>query len=129
MGKIDKQISERIRSKRLLQGLTQKELADELGVSVRQIQKYENSINRISSGKLFILSKLLSVPLEYFFVDLEEEIDLEATLSENFLSNHEKELIMLIKAYSKIKDPEIRSNIVDFIKAISENYEGPDDSP
>ena len=65
---IDYIVSQNLRKRRLIFGLTQQEIATVLGVSVQQVQKYENGINRISSGKLYRLAHLLELPLINFFI-------------------------------------------------------------
>ena len=64
---IDLIVSRNVRSRRLAKGLTQEHVAKELGVSFQQIQKYENGTNRIASGRLFQIAKLLGVPVQKLF--------------------------------------------------------------
>ena len=64
---IDRHVSQRLRARRMFLGLSQQSLADEVSVSVQQIQKYERANNRISSGKLYHFANFLNVPIEYFF--------------------------------------------------------------
>jgi len=66
---IDKLVSRRLKYRRRLLGITQKELGISVGVSIQQIQKYEAGINRISCGKLYAFAELLEVPVGYFFGD------------------------------------------------------------
>jgi transcriptional regulator with XRE-family HTH domain len=56
-------------------GLTQQQLADLIGVTYQQAHKYERGINRVSAGRLFEVSQVLSVPVSYFFDGLERETD------------------------------------------------------
>ncbi len=64
---LEKSIGARIRKRRIELGLTQVQLAGKLGLSYQQIQKYETGLNRISAGRLHMISKLLFIDLEYFF--------------------------------------------------------------
>jgi transcriptional regulator with XRE-family HTH domain len=64
---IDRHVASRLRLRRLEAGLTQTMLADELGISFQQLQKYEGAVNRISAGALYQLALTLNVPVEYFF--------------------------------------------------------------
>lgn len=66
---IDKAISGRLKYRRRLLGITQKEFAEHIGVSSQQIYKYECGINRISCGTLHVFAELLKVPVSYFFGD------------------------------------------------------------
>jgi transcriptional regulator with XRE-family HTH domain len=64
---IDIQIGERLRFRRELLNITQEQLAKDLHISFQQLQKYERGINRISASRLFEASKLLDVPIGFFF--------------------------------------------------------------
>jgi transcriptional regulator with XRE-family HTH domain len=64
---IDRHVASRLRLRRLEAGLTQTLLADALGISFQQFQKYEWAINRISAGALYQLALTLDVPVQYFF--------------------------------------------------------------
>ena len=67
---IDDNISLRLRQRRLLLGCTQSVVADALGVSFQQIQKYETGANRVNVARLFELSCVLDVPITYFYENL-----------------------------------------------------------
>lgn len=64
---LERRIGLKIRQKRLELGLTQQTLADKLGLSYQQVQKYETGLNRISAGRLSFVAKILLTPLDYFF--------------------------------------------------------------
>ena len=66
----DQHIALRLRDKRKELGLSQTELADAVGVTFQQVQKYENGKNRISAGRLWQIAKTFKVPVEYFFQGL-----------------------------------------------------------
>ena len=68
MNLIDKVVSHNLKEQRIKLGISQREIAAVLGVSNQQVQKYENGVNRISSGKLFKISSLLKIPMERFFI-------------------------------------------------------------
>ena len=65
--KIDTLISWNFKMLRLQRGITQKQVADAIGVSVQQVQKYESGVNRISSGTLQAIADLLGVNVTRFF--------------------------------------------------------------
>ena len=67
---IDKQVAHNMKQKRLKEGFSQKQIADVIDVSIQQIQKYENGVNRISSSTLFLLATFFKVPLEEFYLDV-----------------------------------------------------------
>jgi transcriptional regulator with XRE-family HTH domain len=68
---IDHHVGARIRERRIMLGLTQQQLADLIGVTYQQAHKYERGINRVSAGRLFEISRVLSVPVAYFFENIE----------------------------------------------------------
>jgi transcriptional regulator with XRE-family HTH domain len=70
---IDRHVGARIRERRVMLGLTQRQLADVIGVKYQQEHKYERNINRISAGRLFELARGLSVPVNYFFEGLDAQ--------------------------------------------------------
>jgi transcriptional regulator with XRE-family HTH domain len=70
--RIDLVVGQRIRVRRNMLGLTQEELAESLGISYQQVQKYETASNRVSAGRLFEIAAKLNSPISYFFEGLEE---------------------------------------------------------
>lgn len=68
---IDKHVGARIRERRIMMGLSQQQMADMIGVTYQQAHKYERGINRISAGRLYEITQVLSVPVSYFFDGLE----------------------------------------------------------
>src|SRR5437762_11235406 len=68
---IDRYVGARIRERRIMLGLTQQQLADLIGVTYQQAHKYERGINRVSAGRLYEISQVLSVPVGYFFEGLQ----------------------------------------------------------
>ncbi|MEE8295961.1 MAG: helix-turn-helix transcriptional regulator [Sphingomonadales bacterium] len=64
---LERNIGLKIRQRRLELGLTQQDLADKLGLSYQQVQKYETGLNRISAGRLSLVSRILLTRLDYFF--------------------------------------------------------------
>ena len=131
--KLDLRVSDMIRSRRMLLGINQSELAEAASVSVQQIQKYERGKNRVSAGRLYELAKILKVPVQYFFHGDNSNILSESNLSEeaaefshydkNVSSKDEREMLlyareamMLLKVFSEIKCPKRRKFVVDMIK-------------
>ena len=62
---VDKHVGSRIRTRRLLVGLSQEKLGEGLGITFQQVQKYERGANRISASRLQQASRVLGVPIEY----------------------------------------------------------------
>lgn len=66
----DRHVGDRIRSRRVVLGLTQAQLAAMLGMSDRQLQQFESGIHRITAGYLFEIARALGVDTEFFFLGL-----------------------------------------------------------
>ena len=64
---IELHVGRRLRRRRRLVGMTQQQLANNVGIRFQQIQKYECGANRITASRLFELSSALSVPVQYFY--------------------------------------------------------------
>src|SRR5436309_9513040 len=63
----DAEVGRRVRSRRLECRFSQTELADRIGVTFQQVQKYEKGVNRIGAGRLQRISEALEVPITFFF--------------------------------------------------------------
>jgi transcriptional regulator with XRE-family HTH domain len=63
----DEEVGRRVRTRRMEQGLSQTDLANKIGVTFQQVQKYEKGVNRIGAGRLQRISEALDVPISYFF--------------------------------------------------------------
>eukprot|EP01035_Chromulina_nebulosa_P063261 gene63261-86543_t len=71
---IDVHVGSRIRLRRTLMGLSQERLGEALGLTFQQVQKYERGVNRVGASRLFDLSRVLDVPISFFFDDLPEPL-------------------------------------------------------
>ena len=67
---VDVHVGSRVRLRRMLLGMSQEKLGEHLGLTFQQIQKYEKGINRIGASRLFDLSKVLAVPVQFFYEEL-----------------------------------------------------------
>ena len=128
---IDVHVGHRLRQRRAFVGLSQEKLAEALGLTFQQIQKYEHGRNRISASRLYQLSQILKVPISYFFEKLGEsgnkkipEYSLADNEQQEFLDEdrlHNKETMELLKVYYSIKDPEIRKDVMHIISTMAQN--------
>ena len=122
---IDKHVGARVRMRRVLVGLSQEKLGDALGITFQQIQKYEKGTNRIGASRLQETSKILGVPVNFFFEGAQSETNMVAGFAEtenngyvaDFASSAEG--MQLINAFLKIKEPKLRKKIIDLIVAMS----------
>jgi transcriptional regulator with XRE-family HTH domain len=128
---IDVHVGSRVRLRRTLLGMSQEKLGEALGLTFQQVQKYERGANRIGSGRLFHLSKVLDVPVSFFFDDLPEGqggVAPPANLSgmsdtpvESFEAEamSRRETLELVRAYYRITDAAVRKRVFELVKSIA----------
>ena len=127
VNEVDLYIGARLRLRRNQMGITQEKLADALGVTAQQVQKYENGINRIGACRLFQASQTLNTPVQYFFDGLEnleilpESFNNEALLMDEMSPLIRPEITKLLSAFTQIPSPQIRSHILNLVQALSES--------
>ena len=125
---IDVHVGARLRRRRTLLGMTQTKLGDAIGVTFQQVQKYERGANRIGSSRLFDLSRVLDVPIEYFFDDMPTAVAASSLArgggKAKELPRYEvdpmakQETLEFVRAYYKIRDPQVRKRLYELTKAI-----------
>jgi len=123
---IDVHVGSRLRERRKFLNMSQGKIGNNLGLTFQQIQKYEKGANRIGSSRIFKLSKMLNVPVKYFFEDMPENVEQHAR---NYsLDNPEtfdqdrlvrRETLELVLNYYLIKDPKVRKGLFTLIKSIA----------
>ncbi len=101
--KVDVYVGRRIRHRRWLIDISQQELAERVGLRFQQIQKYETGSNRVSASKLWEISRVLNVPVEYFFKGQEQD----DTEREYFLDD--RNAVLLVASYYKIPEEKRKS--------------------
>jgi len=118
---IDIHVGKRLQLQRQLTSLTQTELGKLVDVTFQQIQKYELGKNRISASRLFLLSETLKVPISFFFEEFRhnESSNDFSELTEKSITLSPRETLELVRAYSHIKDDNIRKRILALINAIT----------
>jgi transcriptional regulator with XRE-family HTH domain len=123
---IDQHVGNRVRLQRTLLGYSQDRLAQALGLTFQQVQKYERGANRISASKLFEIARILGVQISFFFQDLEGEAatavkGLAESAAEPFEYEqlHRRETTDLVRAYYRISSPHVRKRMLELIKAVS----------
>ena len=119
---IDLHVGKRLRRRRRLLGLTQQNLATEVGIRFQQIQKYECGANRVSAARLFELSEALAVPVQYFYEGLSEQDsfsmnDAPDILAPDVLSK--KETMDLVRAYYSMGEGP-RKHLLDLAKSLQD---------
>lgn len=115
---IDVYVGSRVRVRRKTLGMTQHGLAELLGITFQQIQKYEKGTNRIGASRLQRISEVLRVPIGFFFENGGSgQSDGETSELTGFLSS--KEGLALNRAFIAIEDPNVRQKLVALAKSLA----------
>jgi len=119
---VDVEVGHRIRIERLSRGLSQTALANQLGVTFQQVQKYEKGVNRVGAGRLTRIAEVLGVPVATFFSG-KEMLDSDPTKDSGNASPLQLLTVSgafrLLRAYADIEDGNLRRSIVDLVEQIS----------
>jgi len=127
---IDVHVGSRVRLRRTLLGMSQEKLGDAIGLTFQQVQKYERGANRIGASRLYDLSRVLDVPVSFFFDD--------APVTETEVPHHEgvqeepgrfdldpmakRETLELVRAYYRVSDPGVRKRLFELTKSLANAY-------
>ena len=126
---VDVHVGSRVRYRRMIIGMSQEKLGEKMNLTFQQIQKYEKGTNRIGASRLFQLSKILEVPVGYFFEDAfanaapaQATHGLHEPEQEGYLLDflNSREGLDLNKAFAKIHDPKVRRRVIDLVRALSD---------
>jgi transcriptional regulator with XRE-family HTH domain len=120
-------VGQRVRTRRLMLGLSQTTLADALGLSFQQVQKYEKGANRIGAGRLQHIAQILQVPVTFFFegaphVRGKHHAQTDAP-SPQYVTDYlaTPDGLHLTKAFMQIPDAKLRRSIVNLVEQIADS--------
>ena len=126
---VDVHVGRRLRARRTILGISQEKLGEQLGLTFQQIQKYERGTNRVSSSRLFDLTRVLDVPIAYFFDEMGDDVAAQSpgTLQGRVPDMIEvqldptarRETLELVRAYYRIPDEQVRRKLVNMIRSIA----------
>ncbi len=130
---VDIHVGARVRLRRTLMGMSQEKLGESIGLTFQQVQKYERGANRIGASRLFDLSRVLDVPVSFFFDDMAETVQDQSPLAvargisgladepASFEADPmtKRETLELVRAYYSITDPQVRRRVYDLAKALA----------
>lgn len=122
---IDVHVGGQVRARRILLGMSQEKLADGLGITFQQVQKYERGANRISASRLFNMAQILDVAVSYFYDGVESHLNGHAIrplpvageFPENLMNS--KETLNLLRHYYSIKDADLRMKFTELLKGMN----------
>jgi transcriptional regulator with XRE-family HTH domain len=112
----DQRVGKLIHFYREMRGITYRELAEYLNISIQQLQKYENGINRISTGTLQKIVNKLQIPLDQIFKHDDNDYVVKFEQTPVF-----KTAISLSKSFFHIKDEEVRQSIINLVQTLAKN--------
>ena len=124
LNSIDKHVGSRVRMRRLMLGMSQSKLGDELGITFQQVQKYEKGTNRMGASRLQHISHILQVPASFFFEGAPhvpgQHQGNGAAPSPAYVTDFvaSSDGLALVKAFMRIK-PEVRRRIVGLVEEIA----------
>ncbi|MBL8709098.1 MAG: helix-turn-helix domain-containing protein [Rhodospirillaceae bacterium] len=127
---IDVHVGQRMRQRRTLLGMTQETLAAAIGLTFQQVQKYEKGSNRVSSSRLFDLSRILDVPIAFFFEDIPGDVQNKSPsklmgVKVPELVEYEpdptmkRETLELVRAYYRIPHRATRKRLAEMVKVLA----------
>jgi transcriptional regulator with XRE-family HTH domain len=117
-GPVDVHVGQKLRNRRSLLGMSQDKLATSIGLTFQQLQKYERGTNRISAGRLWMLSRALEVPIDYFYEGLAEPV--QKLVPDETLSR--KETLDLVRVWYKLPET-VRRAFYGNMKMLSKQYD------
>lgn len=128
---VDAHVGFRMRERRTQLGYSQERLGEMLGVTFQQVQKYERGVNRMGASRLYHVSRVLGVPVQYFFQSMPDETaasmtgfaeeTVDGTMSHGSLLDllSTREGVALNQAFAQIPDPQVRKRIGDLVRSIA----------
>lgn len=124
---IDIHVGARVKQRRNLLGLSQEKLGDAIGLTFQQVQKYERGANRIGASRLFDISRVLNVPITYFFEEMDDlsggstpTVSIKGASAGPPDLLNEKETLELVRAYYQITDQSIRKRLFELARTLSD---------
>lgn len=138
---VDIHVGKRIRLRRTILHITQQQMADMLGLTFQQVQKYEKGMNRVGASRLWDISRVLEVPMGFFFEDMDATVASQSPRMINrplsgsdFVAEDHKDLdidpmkkeetLELIRAYYKITNRAIAKQMFDLMISLSKSTAG-----
>ncbi|MEX2615564.1 MAG: helix-turn-helix transcriptional regulator [Alphaproteobacteria bacterium] len=108
---VDVYVGQRVRMRRVMCGLSQTALANKIGLTFQQLQKYESGMNRISASKLWLIAQELDAPVQWFFADAAEGRSPAAEFGTK------RETLELVRNFMTIA-PDVRQHFLSLVKSV-----------
>jgi transcriptional regulator with XRE-family HTH domain len=132
---VDEFVGKKLRTRRTLMGMSQEALGKEVGVSFQQIQKYERGSNRIGASRLYDFSRVLMIPVQYFFEGMRADNDTSDSdasvmgVAEPASGNYDyeiassRETLEVVRAFNRIQDPSVRKRVFELVKILANDVD------
>lgn len=131
---VDVHVGKRLRLQRTILGMSQESIGTAIGVTFQQVQKYERGVNRMGSSRLYEFSRILGVPVSFFFEDFETEQGNPGGampgMAESSMPDFEheeqmtsRETMEMMRAYYRISSPKVRKGVFELIKTLADSDE------
>lgn len=126
---VDVHVGGRVRLRRTLMGMSQEKLGEAIGLTFQQVQKYERGANRIGASRLWDLSRVLDVPMSYFFEDMDDDTVQHSPMNIANMPGEpqgyeadpmtKRETLELVRAYYRIANPAVRKRVFELTKTLA----------
>jgi transcriptional regulator with XRE-family HTH domain len=117
---MDQTIGRRVRARRLEMGISQDDVAQQLGITFQQVQKYEKGSNRIGSSRLVQIADILQVDTSYFLADLKSNGNALSSRFVEFMAT--KDYVAIVDAMIKLEKPGLRRSVIDLARKLGSVY-------
>ena len=136
---VDVYAGQRMRLRRVMLKMSQQALARKLGLTFQQVQKYEKGCNRVGASRLWDISKVLKVPMDFFFEDMDKSVESQSPMMLTMPDNEgagmlaeetddmdldpmkREETLELVRAYYRISNRKIAKHLFDLIVSMSKS--------
>lgn len=128
---VDAHVGRQVRTRRRILGLSQDKLANALGLTFQQVQKYERGANRVSASKLYEIAQILEAPIAYFFDGLADPAAGRAEgvadsgddrFVHDFLMTSEG--LELAEHFPRIRQAKLRRRVLEMVRTMAEESGG-----
>ncbi|QGG93553.1 helix-turn-helix domain-containing protein (plasmid) [Agrobacterium sp. MA01] len=125
---IDRHVGARIRLRRNMLGVSQEKLAEGLGLTFQQVQKYEKGTNRVGASRLQHIAAILDTPISYFFEEAPSPsacaIEHQGDTPTELLTS--KDCLALARAFVSIKDETVQQKVLSLVRSLGSGKAAPD---
>jgi transcriptional regulator with XRE-family HTH domain len=126
---VDLHVGGKVKTRRLMLGLSQEELAQAIGLTFQQVQKYEKGTNRISVSRLMDISRALKSPVDYFLSGAAAAMQSKKLAIKGFSDTKQsalegdpmtrRDVLELVRAYQQIEKPQLKKQLLEMAKAMA----------